>query len=311
MYRFMTYEGGVYRANELVEMVEDLGGHIIQTAQVSREIILTLAIPEEDMQIIEKVAMRLRGTLREGALIGTEIGVISPSVSRHHLPHPVCDIAEYLRRMGGVTNIIGMGRGTGRRIAQISMTEKAMIDEYDAAVFIFGNFEDCIMNQKARLLSDLNIPIIVTGGPDIHNIPHADGYVCGIGRRTDRMRKKEDIERLEEIARLLGRCIEDRRREIAEDPLSIDPIEIKQYVDGLPIINQATRHSPTILHLDGLRIKLPYDRYADEIRRTKILGKRLDYFARVTKSRNERGDILIKILPESAIQAESAADFRN
>jgi Uncharacterized protein related to methyl coenzyme M reductase subunit C len=60
------------------------------------------------------------------------------------------------------------------------------------------------------------------------------------------------------IVKSLVKCIEERRREIAEDPLSIDPIELKQQLESSDI-------KPAILRLDGLRIKLPYDECAERI----------------------------------------------
>jgi Uncharacterized protein related to methyl coenzyme M reductase subunit C len=48
------YEGGVYRVNELIEKIEDLGGYILQSTKFQNKLILTIAIPEEDEHIIKK-----------------------------------------------------------------------------------------------------------------------------------------------------------------------------------------------------------------------------------------------------------------
>ena len=283
------YEGGVYRVNELIEKIEDLGGYILQSTKLQNKLILTIAIPEEDEHIIKKIAEERRGELREGALIGTEILLVSPSISEHHLPHPTCDIAEYLRRNGAFTSILSLGRGVGRRISQISAVEKRIIGEYDASVFILGNFEDCI-KQKTKLFEDSSVPVIVTGGPESCDLECQ--YVGKIGRRVTRMRKVEDQKKLDMIVKSLVKCIEERRREIAEDPLSIDPIELKQQLESSDI-------KPAILRLDGLRIKLPYDECAERIMEMSISQNNLCHFAKVCKS--FAGNVLIKILPESAI----------
>lgn len=289
MYKFLIYEGGVYRSDELTEKIEDLGGYVLQSTKFQNELILMIAIPEEDEETIIKITEEGKGKLREGSLIGTEILLVSPSISEHHLPHPICDIAECLRRNGAFTSILSLGRGVGRRISQISAVEKRIIEEYDASVFVLGNFEDCI-KQKTKLFEDLNVPVIVTGGPESCDLECQ--YVGKLGRRVTRMRKVEDQKKLDMVVKSLVKCIEKKRGEIAEDPLSIDPIELKQQVESLDI-------KPTILHLDGLRVKLPYDDYAEEIMKIKISQDNLGHFAKVCKS--FAGNVLIKILPESAI----------
>ena len=97
-------------------------------------------------------------------LAGTEVAVVTPTLAIHHLPHSACDIAEYLRRHGSKTNMLGLARGVGREIAQINEYETALINEHDAAVFIFGNFQECI-KKKESLYRNISVPVVVTGGP--------------------------------------------------------------------------------------------------------------------------------------------------
>lgn len=59
-------------------------------------------------------------------MVGSEIAVVSPTLARHHLPHSACDIAEYLRRHGAKTNMIGLARGAGKTISRISEDEKLL-----------------------------------------------------------------------------------------------------------------------------------------------------------------------------------------
>ncbi|MDD1756776.1 MAG: methanogenesis marker 7 protein, partial [Methanomassiliicoccales archaeon] len=42
------FDGGVYRINELYELVEDIGGFVIQKTQIQVMITVTIAIPAED-----------------------------------------------------------------------------------------------------------------------------------------------------------------------------------------------------------------------------------------------------------------------
>ncbi|WGI16945.1 methyl-coenzyme M reductase family protein [Methanonatronarchaeum sp. AMET-Sl] len=303
MYEFLTYQGGVYKSNLMIEKIEDLGGYIIQKNKESREITMLTAIPQEDVPTIEELASQLKGKIFKEKLIGTEIAVVSPSISRHHLPHPVCDIAERLRRAGALTNIVSIARGVGRRISQITKEEETMIEEYDAAVFILGNFGNCLVNHKHKLLKNIKKPVIAVGAPEIEELENADKYIPGVGRKVDRMRKTEDQEKLDEIADALGQLIEKERQKINEDPLTIHPLEIKEILQKeLPLEKHEARHSPIVLHLDGLRIKLPYDEHIDLVKETKVGEKKLSEIAKFNKSKNEAEDILLQVLPKSIIE---------
>jgi len=54
------------------------------------------------------------------------------------------------------------------------------------------------------------------------------------------------------------------------------------------------------LKLDGVRIKLPYDEYADKVKQVVVGGRRLYEVAEVVKSRLHNY-ILVKLLPESMV----------
>ena len=121
------------------------------------------------------------------------------------MPHPTCDIAEQLRRVGAITVVMGLARGKGRQTAQISADEKAVIEEYDAAVFVLGNFKDCILEHKVRLFEDIDIPVVAVCGPEIEELPSCEALVCGIGRKVERMRREEVIHRMRWLRRSRGR----------------------------------------------------------------------------------------------------------
>jgi hypothetical protein len=106
--------------------------------------VLQSFVPRDDIDLIREVAKPLAGQVTEAPLVGTEIAVVSPSLEIHHLPHTACDIAEYLRRAGAKTNMVGLARGFGKRIANLNDEERDVINEHDLAVYALGNFEECI-----------------------------------------------------------------------------------------------------------------------------------------------------------------------
>jgi len=138
MYKIMMFEGGVYKFNELKELVEDLGGFIIQELVMQTDTILHMAFPVEDEHEIRAKVKELGGKLIDLPLAGSEIMIVTPSMGKHHAVNPLCDIGEYLRRKGAITNIMGLARGVGKRIAQITAQERMIMEEFDAVVFVVG-----------------------------------------------------------------------------------------------------------------------------------------------------------------------------
>lgn len=305
MYKVLMFDGGVYKISELYELVEDLGGFVIQKTQVQVQIVVTLAVPEEDVPVIEKKTQELGGKLTDVPLAGTEIAVVAPTLGRHHMPHPVCDIAEHLRRYGAITVVMGLARGKGRQTAQISADERATIEEYDAAVFVLGNFEDCILKEKVRLFENIEIPVTVVCGPEIKNLPSCEALVTGVCRKVERMRRAEEIAKLEETAAALGKVIEARRREIDEDPLFIHPAEVKQRIESLEVVQRSLRPAPIVLHLDGLRVKIPYEEWKDQLANIDIFGHKLGEVTAISSARIG-GSTIMKILTKSEVEAREA-----
>src|SRR5574341_796524 len=107
----IMYVGGVYKHNQLVELVEDLGGYILQKNIMQTEVVLLMLIPINDMEIVEKKSKELLGKLTRAPLTGTEIATVAPTLAYHHLPHLDCDVAEFLRKKGAKTNMVGLARG--------------------------------------------------------------------------------------------------------------------------------------------------------------------------------------------------------
>lgn len=278
MYKIMMFEGGVYKFNELKELIEDIGGFILQESVMQTETMLHLAFPEEEERVIRDKIKELGGKFKELPIAGSEIVIITPSLGKHHAVDPVCDIAEFFRRKGAITNILGLARGVGQRIAQMTAQEKKIIEEFDAAVFVFGCFKECI-EDKVRLCAGLEVPYMVVGGPPNLAVEH---YVGGIGRRTDRMRRKGEIDILEDMAAELGKIIDERRREIEEDPLAASPLFIKDMIE-MVIPQKAGEELPIVIRLDGLRINVEEEE-VEEIKEVEVGKKKLSEICDLKKS---------------------------
>ena len=297
----VMFTGGLYKHDLVLELVEDLGGYILQKNVTQTEIILLLLVPSEDMNALEILSRDLRGELVRAPLAGTEVAVVTPTLAIHHLPHVACDIAEYLRRHGSKTNMIGMARGVGREIAQINEYETALINEHDAAVFIFGNFEDCI-KKKEDLYRNIGVPVIITGGPKIdpEELPYAFGYVPSIGRMAHRTRKATEIGSLDNIVEMVGRALDKTREAIAKDPLTTSPPRVMDAVrEQVPEIEFSYSPLPIALNLTGVRVKLPYAGYRDKVAAVTFdEGVKLGEVATIRPSRM-KDYILVRILPSS------------
>ncbi|NPE31313.1 methanogenesis marker 7 protein [Methanococcoides sp. SA1] len=262
------YEGGIHKHSLILELLEDLGGYLVQKTPASTEVTLVMLIPKKDVHLVEDVCKKLLGKLTPAPLTGTEVAVVSPTLASHHLPHSACDIAEYLRRGGANTNMIGLARGMGRRVALSADYERKLINEHDVAVFSFGTFRDCIINKKPKLFEGIEIPIVVTGGPDIRteDISGADIYVGGIGRVAHRMRKGPELDAMDVLNEKVGEIVNLKRVNIAKDPLAVLPARLmKEVQEQVPAILNVLTPAPITLQLDGMRIKLPYDRYNEAV----------------------------------------------
>ena len=297
----VMFTGGLYKHDLVLELVEDLGGYILQKNVTQTEIILLLLVPSEDMNALEILSRDLRGELVRAPLAGTEVAVVTPTLAIHHLPHVACDIAEYLRRHGSKSNMLGLARGVGREIAQINEYETALINEHDAAVFIFGNFENCI-KKKEDLYRNIGVPVIITGGPKIdpEELPYAFGYVPSIGRMAHRTRKATEIGSLDNIVEMVGRALDKTREAIAKDPLTTSPPRVMDAVrEQVPEVEFSYSPLPIALNLTGVRVKLPYAGYRDKVAAVTFdEGVKLGEVATIRPSRM-KDYILVRILPSS------------
>ena len=306
MFEVLMYDGGIYRAEELYEMVEDLGGVILQKTRSSQLLTVTMSIPSEDKATLTEFCRELGGEIKSVPLAGTEIAVVGPTLGRHHMPHPICDIAENLRRQGAITVVMGLARGRGKLTAQINLEEKMIIDEYDAAIFSLGNFKPCV-EAKTDLFSDIKVPVVLVSGPMPDGVDNkCEAVVSGVGRKVSRMRTTPERDKLDEISDKVVKVLEDKKKLLDEDPLFIHPAEIKLLLEEYEPVNICLRPAPVVLHLDGLRVKIGYEEHHENIENMTIYGRRIGEICRLSPSKINDSSIIIKIKTQSEVKQEDS-----
>jgi putative methanogenesis marker protein 7 len=301
----VTYKGGIYQHDIVVDLIDDLGGYIVQKHILAQEVVLQCFVPREDIDLIREISRPLFGEVTDSPLVGTEIAVVSMSLEIHHLPHPSCDIAEYVRRLGAKSNMVSLARGPGKRIAGLNDEERDVINEHDIAVYLLGNFETCIEYKMPTLRRGIDVPIVLCGGPDIEVLkriidPPVDGYVGNVGRFMRRTKEADQLDKLDEIVAEITRVLEKKRDEIAKDPLSVSPARLMGLIrEKIPEILDVTSPTPLTVQMAGLRVKLPYDSFSERLKHIGIEdGILLGDIAEILPSRM-RDYILVRILPFS------------
>jgi putative methanogenesis marker protein 7 len=283
-------------------MIEDVGGVVLQKTRSAQMFTATMSVPGEDKEAIEKMCTAIGGMVRSVPLAGTEIAVVGPTLGRHHMPHPICDIAEVLRQSGSITVVMGLARGRGKATAQISMEEMDIINEYDAAVFMLGNFKNCV-ESKRHLFEKIRVPVILVSGPMPDNLEeYCEAVIPGVGRKSERMRTPDERKKLDEIAEKVDDVMRARRSMLEEDPLFVHPAEVKQLLEEYEPIKESLRPAPIVLHLDGLRVKIPMKGNAEAISDMIVYGRRLGDIARISESRINDSSMIIRIMTRSEVR---------
>lgn len=300
MYSMYTFKGGIYRHDELIEDIEDLGGIIMQKVPMQTEIDIVFALADTDLDHVKNKARALKGEILDIPFGDMEIAIVAPSLSRHHLPHPVCDISEFLRRYGATTNILGLARGYGKTIFQMSDKEKKMIEEHDAAIFSYGIYEECI-RIKERETRTTDIPYVICGGPK--NIEGIDNYIGNVGRKAKRMKTSEDIATLEQVKRNLLQKVESIREDISKDPPIYPPAYVKRSIEQQLDLKGSLGDNPVVLHLKGMRVKIPYEDNIERVKAVSLGNAKLEDVATLKKSLLN-DTILIEMLPSSMVEGE-------
>ncbi|MCQ2086372.1 MAG: methanogenesis marker 7 protein [archaeon] len=303
MFDVMMYDGGVYRSKELYEAIEDSGGVILQKVKSAQMLSVIMSVPREDKAHLTKVCTDIGGQVRSVPLAGTEIAVVGCTLGRHHMPHPICDIAEEIRQYGGISVVMGLARGRGKATSQISAYEKSILEEYDAVVFMLGDFQHCVEFKK-HLFEDINAPVILVCGPRPDGIEdYCEAIIPGVGRKAERMKSAEEREKLEEIGETISKIIEQKKTMLDEDPLFIHPAELKQLLEMYEPIDMSLRPAPIVLHLDGLRVKIPYSKHKDYFDNLVVYGHKLNDIARVYESKIDDSSTIIRIKTHSEVGA--------
>jgi putative methanogenesis marker protein 7 len=180
-----------------------------------------------------------------------------------------------------------------------------VINEHDIAVYLMGNFETCIEYKMPTLRRGIEVPIVLCGGPDIEVLkkiidPPVDGYVGNVGRFMRRTKEADQLDKLDEIVAEVTRVLEKKRDAIAKDPLSVSPARLMGLItENVPEILDVTSPTPLTVQMAGLRVKLPYDTFAEKVKKIEIEdGITLGDVAEVLPSRM-RDYILVRILPFS------------
>ncbi len=301
----VTYKGGIYQHDIVIDLIEDLGGYVVQKHVLAQEVVLQCFVPRDDIELIREISRPIFGEVTDSPLVGTEIAIVSMSLEIHHLPHPSCDIAEYVRRIGAKSNMVSLARGPGKRITGLNDEERDVINEHDIAVYLMGNFETCIEHKMPILLRGIEVPVVVCGGPDKDTLvkiidPPVEGYVGGVGRFMRRTKEADQLDKLDEIIAEITRVLEKKREDLSKDPLSVSPARLMNLIrERVPAILEVTSPTPLTVQMAGLRVKLPYDTFESELRRMEIEdGITLGDIAEVVPSRM-RDYILVKVLPFS------------
>ena len=304
MFEVMMYDGGIYRSDELFEAIEDDGGVVLQRTRSAQLLTVTMSIPGEDKEMLSEKCREIGGEVKNVPLAGTEIAVVGCTLGRHHMPHPICDIAEEIRQYGGISVVMGLARGRGKSTSQISAKEKGIIEEYDAAVFMLGNSKQCIESKKA-LFDDIDIPVILVCGPQPDGLDEdCEAIVSGVGRKAERMRTTDERKKLTEIADVVDQIIRKRRAMFEEDPLFVHPAELKQLLETYEPIDMSLRPAPIVLHLDGLRVKIPYSEHKDYFDNLTVYGRKLTDIARISESKIDDSSTIIRIKTKSEVDDE-------
>ena len=119
------------------------------------------------------------------------------------------------------------------------------------------------------------------------------------------MRREDEISKLEDISDAVEGIIRAKRQEIDEDPLFVHPAEVKDRIEELEPVKNSLRPAPVVLHLDGIRVKIPYAQWKDQIAGVEVYGRELGDIARIKDSRLG-GSTLIEIKTMSEVMAEDA-----
>ncbi|MDR3062881.1 MAG: methanogenesis marker 7 protein, partial [Methanobrevibacter sp.] len=128
-----------------------------------------------------------------------------------------------------------------------------------------------------------------------------NAYVGDLGRIPRRLRRGPDIKALKELVKVTEELLNNKKRELINDPPLIPPIVAKNAIENqVPAIKKVISPTPVTSQLDSLRVKLDYDTYHKEIANVVIDNKKLKDLAEIKRS-SMYNYILVKIYNESSL----------
>ncbi len=79
-------------------------------------------------------------------------------------------------------------------------------------------------------------------------------------------RQEGEIDHLDSLVEEVSAVLSRKREEVAKDTLSVNPARLMAVLDdAMDITKRSTHPTPIVVQVRALRVKLPYDTYADAI----------------------------------------------
>jgi len=145
--------------------------------------------------------------------------------------------------------------------------------------------------------------VVVLGGPKIFNIEGLDYYVGGIGRRSQRLRQKYDLDIFDAMVKEISKAVEKRRREIEEDPLVLEPMYLKKILEeNVEGIEKIISPIPIVLNVDGVKVKMPLNQFKDKIKNIEFDGRKIEEYCNIYQS-PYTGFTILKIYTKSYFES--------
>ncbi|CAD7770490.1 Methyl-coenzyme M reductase operon protein C [Candidatus Methanoperedenaceae archaeon GB50] len=241
------------------------------------------------------------GELMPAPLTGMEIIMVSPSYARHHAPVPHCNLIEGLREGWCQGELSCFGAWC--RLDDLT-------DERDGTSHHRGSMilpsscsvasKHCVREYKLKMIEKLKIPIVVTAYPELEVESSNITYVSGLSRMLMSFKKGDEKARLKRVMDAVLETAERLKSELEDDPPVLPPIYLKRVIEGeVGDLETCIAPFPVTLKSDGVRVKLPYERFAKDIMDIELVeGKTIGDVADVTPSIDN--EILVKIHRESA-----------
>lgn len=172
---------------------------------------------------------------------------------------------------------------------------------------MLGNFKSCVETKAELLLTKINVPTVLVCGPEPEGIDDTcDAIVSGIGRKASRMREPAERKKLEECGDRIEEVLAEKKKALEEDPPFVHPTEIKALLENFEPIDMCLRPAPLVMHLDGLRAKIPYEEYHEAIENMTVYGRRLGDVCFISPSKIDDSSMLIRIKTRSQVAYEDS-----